>query len=133
MKKIFILIALAICLSSCGDDWRIKEFYIDNQTEDTIRIVFNEIHPFYNYMDPDNLIYLPHQKKIFFDLEVRKPLGGDIGCKYSGIKKEDIEIYISSGRKLVKEFTDFESNWDCEKDKYGNITRTFKINEEDLE
>jgi len=136
MKKIVVLLSLIVGVSKCScDEFILFSCYIDNKTADTIKIIFSEKHPFSN-IEPDSLIFLPKSKKIFFELEevqVSSFFYTSDECSYSGIKNDDIEIYMSSGRKLIKDFCDFKNNWDCIKHKNGDITKTFTINEEDLE
>ena len=128
MKKIvFIIIIVATICFSC-DFYALHSLSIDNQTNDTIKIVFVGKSP-YKMMVEDSLYFPPLQKKAVYEIfapSIRN------GCDYTGIKKEEIEINTSSGRILKKDIWSV-NNWDCKGSFSTGWKQTFVITEEDLE
>jgi len=126
MRKLTFLIIAAIC-SAC-DIYAEHSLSIDNQTNDTIRVVFLEKSP-YKLIPQDDLIFPPLHKKHFY--YVIATAGRD-GCSYTGIKEGETMIYCTSGRKIRKAIWNVR-NWDCSGSFRLGWEQTFVITEDDLE
>jgi len=127
MKKIAVIIIAVVCFS-CGDRYMMYTMSVDNQTSDTIIIVFIEKSP-YAMINPDSLFFPPMQKKMLFVSEGRVMKNG---CDYTGIKENEVIIYSTAGRELRKEIW-IVSNWKCSGSKGKNWDLTFVVTEDDLE
>ena len=128
MKKIIIvLIVLLIKFSSCGDVFVHYSLNVDNQTRDTIKIVFLDNSP-YKMVNPDSLYFPPKHKKLLYGASGRVI---EDGC-YTGIKEKEIKVYTSSGRELRKDIWNV-NNWECRGAKMEGWNMTFVITEYDLE
>jgi hypothetical protein len=81
MKKLtIVMITLFVGFLSC--DWyEMRTAYIDNQTNDTIRIVFMDKSQYSKIQDA--FVFLPKQKTMLYEIMVR---ASKEGC-YMGIKK----------------------------------------------
>ena len=128
MKQItIVLIVLLVGFSNCGDIFVPYYLNIDNQTNDTIKIVFLGKSP-YLTINPDSLIFSPKRKKILYGAEGRVIKDG---C-YTGIKKDEIMVYISSGKELQKDIWNI-NNWECSGIRKKGWELNFVITEDDLE
>ena len=129
MKKtayiIYIIIAV-VCLSC--DIYVNYDMYIDNQTSDTIQIVFLDKSP-YATIDPDSLFFPPLHKKLLY-CGAGAPVKN--GCNYTGIREEEIKVYSSSGKRLRKDIWNV-NNWDCNGSYKQGWEMIFVIREDDLE
>ena len=129
MKKIAFIIftAIAIIYFSCGDVWVRYAMYIDNQSSDTIKIVFHDESP-YTIIRPDYLFFPPLQKKLLWGTS-EHPIKD--GCDYTGINEDEVTIYSTSEREIKKAIWEV-SNWDCQGSFKDGWILTFVIEEEDL-
>ena len=124
MKKI-ISITIAIVCFSC-DKYVPYTMYIDNQTNDTIQIVFLDKSP-YKMLNADSLFFPPLQKKLFYNVE------GDPmkeGC-YTGIKEDEVKIVSVLGKSLRKDIWNVK-NWICSGNFKDGWKMIFVITENDL-
>ena len=126
MKKIIFIIILVVTCFSCGDT--LYTMYIDNQTSDSIQIVFLGKSP-YIMITPDSLYFPPMQKRLLYGASGR---ASKDGCGYTGIKEEEIKISTFSGKKLRKEIWNVK-NWDCNGSFKQGWEMNFVITENDLE
>lgn len=124
MKRLVFIVILGFW--GC-DIYAPYQMYIDNQTEDTIEVIFLEGSP-YSMIDPSYLTFPPRTKKIFYDIEATATKHG---CDYTGINEGGVEVHASSGRKLLKNIWDI-NNWNCQGSFRGGWTQTFIITEADL-
>jgi hypothetical protein len=125
-KKVIVVIAFVIGFWGC-DYSSFLSLNIDNQTNDTIKIVFSEISPYYKTVNSDSLIFYPKCKKMFYGIETM-----ELKACYTGIKENEIKVYTSSGRKLRKDIWDI-NNWICNEGYYRDWEVIFVITEEDLQ
>jgi len=128
MKKLtIVLIVLLIVFWGC-DFYGFHSLSVDNRTNDTIKVVFIDKSPYKMIVEPDSLYFPPLQKKMFYGV-----LAGATryGCDYTGIKKDEIEIYTLSGKKLKKDIWNV-NNWDCKGSFRSGWEKTFIIIEDDL-
>jgi len=127
MKKIFIILLLFIIgLSSCGDVYTHYSLIVDNQSMDTIIIIFSGKSP-YIMINPDSLIFYPKHDKVLFETEGRAMKDG---C-YTGIKENEINIFALSGKKLQKDIWNV-NNWNCSGSYKNDWKMTFIITDDDL-
>ena len=122
-----LVVLTALCFG-CGDRDVPYTLHIDNQTGDTIKIVFLEGSP-YKMINPDSLYFSPKQKRLLYGAE-GNPIRN--GCDYTGINENEVEIHTSSGRKLQKDIWNVQ-NWKCEGARKSGWHLTFVITENDLE
>lgn len=125
MKKILFIIIMA-AIFSC-DKYEKYNLYIDNQTNETIKISFSGNSPYTN-LNPENLFFHPLQQKLLYEEE------GDAmkdGC-YTGIKEDEVTIYSTSGKTVRKEIWDV-NNWICNGSFEDGWEMIFVITENDLE
>ena len=108
MKKIIVILVLLLMFLSC-DPYVPYYLNIDNQTDDTIKIVFLGKSPYIN-IEPDSLYFPAKQTKMLWGTEGQPTSNG---CDYTGIKKNEIEIFTFSGKKLRKEIWNVK-NWKCD-------------------
>jgi len=127
MKKTILILLIALGVIGC-DPYVSYYLYIDNRSEDTIKIVFLEKSP-YLMINPDSLVFYPNSKKMLWGAEGTPSRDG---CSYTGINKDEVEFVISSNKKLKKEIWNIK-NWNCSGSYNNGWTKTFTINEEDLE
>lgn len=125
MKKIFLMLIFGFM--SC-DRYTTYKLYIDNQTEDTIEIVFSAESP-YSMINQEYLTFTSKSKKILYGAEGR--IIND-PCNYIGINEKEVEVRTSSGRKIRKDIWVI-SNWNCEGSDDKGWEQTFVITEDDLE
>jgi hypothetical protein len=128
VKTIAILLISIVCFRC---EYRaIYTMYIDNRTEETVKIEFNEKSPYSKiYVYPDSLFFPPNSKKMLYGTE---GWATKDGCSYTGIKEDHVFIYTLSGRKLKKNIWDV-TNWDCVGSFNKGWEKTFVITENDLE
>ena len=124
-KAVFIIIA-AVCWSC--DIYAEYSLSIDNQTRDTIKIFFLESSSF-KFSCPDTLIFPPLDKIKFFWVMSDAGRGG---CGYTRIRKDDVIIYSTSGKKIEKAIWNHD-NWNCNGSFWNGWHMTFVIKEDDLE
>jgi len=126
MKKIiFVIVAVAFFACDFKSEY---SMCIDNQTNDTIKIVFLDKSP-YKMLNPDNLFFPPMQKKLVYNTVGSSTRNG---CNYTGIKEGEVMVYISSGKTLRKEIYNV-NNWICSGSFHGGWKKIFIITEDDLE
>ena len=128
MKKT-MLFFLFLIFTSC-ETFTSYIMIIDNQSDDTIKIVFSENSEYYTSISSHPLIFPPRTKK-----EIDNFAAFRIECPCSfvqGIKESEIEVHTSSGKKVKKDIWK-TNNWDCDDNiEKRIITQTFVITEEDL-
>ena len=102
---------------------------IDNNTQDTIEIVFIGQTSYTN--GTDSILALPMNQIIYYDAEGKKIKTKNFECDPQ-ISKDEVDITTSSNRMLIKDISDKE-NWECETNSKNTYWRLiFQINETDL-
>ena len=123
-----LIIVILVEFSSSCDVFTPYHLNIDNQTSDTLKIVFLGKSP-YIMVSPDSLIFPPKHKKMLYGAVGRAIKDG---CDYTGIKEDEIKVNTSSGRELRKVIGNVD-NWDCKGSYKHGWDMTFVITENDLE
>ncbi len=128
MKKLaVILLALSASTMSC-DFYAPYYMYVDNQTNDTVRITLLEESPYYSEID---LEVLPERKNLLYE-EENDAMRNRCNYLIRVINKGEVNVSTSSGRTLKKAIWDV-NNWLCKGSFKGGWTQTFVITEDDLE
>jgi hypothetical protein len=130
MKQRNILLILFIPgLLMCCDEYSDYQMIIDNNSLDTIKIVYSGTTAYTN--GTDSIIALPGEKTIYYDAEGRTIKSKNFECDPQ-ISKDEVNITTSSKRLLIKDISDKE-NWECETDSKNTYWKIiFQINETDL-
>jgi len=127
MKNLLIFVIGILEFCSCGDVFTPFRLYIENQTTDTIKLVFTKESSL-SVVDSTYLVFLPNTKKMLYGADHRYV---NDGC-YTNITKDNVTVQVSSGKSLVKEIWNID-NWNCTGAKHDGWTLTFVITEVDLE
>jgi len=123
--KIFTVFGLFICCDKYSD----YQMIIDNNTLDTIEIVFSGQTAYTN--DIDSILALPERSTIYFDAEGYRVKSKNFECDPQ-ISENEVEIITSSNKTLTKEISNKE-NWECETNSKNTYWRLiFRINNTDL-
>ncbi len=133
MKKLMIILnvlcIVTLLVGTLGCDYfSLCYMYVDNQTNDVIRITVSEKPPYYPKIV---LEVLPNSKGLLYEDGIPDK---KINCAdmLRPINEVEVDIQTSSGRTLIKEIWDI-SNWRCSGSWEEGWEQTFTITEDDLE
>jgi hypothetical protein len=130
MRHITLILIFAVLgLVICCDEYSDYQMIIENNTQDTIEIVFSGHTAYTN--GTDSIIALPEKSTIYYDAEGRKIKSKNFECDPQ-IAEDEVEIATSSSKTLTKEISNKE-NWECETNSKNTYWRLiFRINNADL-